>query len=117
MGLDLSRIEAWTREMLEAEARRRKIRGPEFRTRGELVRLILKHQYGDRVSAGRERFAKGLRAVEQARDVLANVVGGAFASLPEPRDALMRLRAHLPGATPPEPTPVDAPPPEPARKP
>ena len=49
MALEIGRIEAWTREMLEAEARKRGIRGPEFRPRRDLIRLILRHQYGDRL--------------------------------------------------------------------
>ena len=93
MGLDLSRIEAWTRGMLEAEARRRKIRSPEFRTRSELVRLILRHQYGDQLSAGRERIAQGVRAWEQARGLLSSAVQGALSVLPEPVDRLLGLRA------------------------
>ena len=92
MGLDLSRIEAWTRAMLEAEARRRGIRGPEFRTRSELIRVILRHQYGDRLNAGRERFAKGVRAVEEARDLLSSAVTGALSALPAPIDGLLGLR-------------------------
>src|SRR5688572_153030 len=96
MGLDLSLIEAWTRGMLEAEARRRKIRGPEFRTRSELIRLTLRHQYGDRLSAGRERFAKGVRALEQARGLLAGALNGALSALPEPLDTLVGLRRSAP---------------------
>ncbi len=92
MGLDLSRIDAWTREMLEGEARRRGIRSPEFRTRGDLIRLILRHQYGDRFNAGRDRIAKGRRNLAQARELLGAAVGAALASLPEPFESLMRLR-------------------------
>jgi hypothetical protein len=95
MGLDLSRIEAWTRAMLEAEARRRRIRDPEFRTRSELIRVILKHQYGDRLSAGRERIAKGVRAFEQARGLLSGVVNGALSLLPEPLDDLLAGRGPV----------------------
>jgi hypothetical protein len=93
MGLDLGRIEAWTRETLEAEARRRRIRSPEFRTRGELIRLILRHQYGDRVNAGRDRIAAGRRTLAQARELVSMAVGIALSSLPEP---LARVRARLP---------------------
>lgn len=96
MGLDIGRIEAWTRQMLEAEARRRGIRGPEFRPRRDLIRLILKHQYGDRLSAGRERIAKGVRTIEQARGTMAGLMSSALSALPEPRGALTRLRARLP---------------------
>src|SRR5262245_5304535 len=95
MALDLSRIEAWTREMLEAEARRRRIRSPEFRTRSELVRLILKHQYGARVSAARDRVAKGRRAVEQTRDLMAEVVSTTLSFIPSPFRALKKLRGEV----------------------
>jgi hypothetical protein len=88
MGLDLSRVEAWTREMLEAEARRRRIRNPQFRTRGELIRLLLKHQYGDQLSAGRERIARGIRTFGQARELLGMAVGAALSALPETLSAL-----------------------------
>src|SRR4051812_26277295 len=88
MGLDLSRVEAWTREMLEAEARRRRIRNPQFRTRGELIRLLLKHQYGDQLSAGRERIARGIRTFGQARELLGMAVGAALSALPETLGAL-----------------------------
>jgi hypothetical protein len=94
VGVDLSRIEAWTREKLEAEAIRRGIRSPEFRTRSELVRLILRHQYGERLAAGRELVALGARSVATARGALANMLGAAMASLPEPLDALTRLRGR-----------------------
>jgi hypothetical protein len=101
MGLDLSRIEAWTRDMLEGEARRRGIRSPEFRTRGDLMRLILRHQYGDRLSAGRDRIAQGRRGLAQARELVGMAVGAALSSLPEPFGALMRLRSRLPLQSPP----------------
>ncbi|MFI5309347.1 MAG: hypothetical protein ACHQ53_18475 [Polyangiales bacterium] len=100
MGLDLSRIEAWSREMLEGEARRRGVRAPEFRTRGELVRLILRHQYGDRFNAGRDRIAEARRNLQQARELVATALGAALTALPEPFDALMRLRNRLPGPSP-----------------
>jgi hypothetical protein len=104
MGLDLSRIDAWTREMLEAEARRRRIRNPEFRTRGDLIRLLLKHQYGDRVSAGRERIAQGMRTARQARELFGLAMDAALSALPEPIGAIMRLRSGQPIA-PPRPAP------------
>src|SRR5262245_37003830 len=104
MGLDLSRIEAWTREMLEAEARKRRIRSPEFRTRSELVRLILKHQYGARFNAAREGVAKGRRAVEQTRDLVNEVVSTTLSFIPSPFRALKRLRGESdrPTTDPPE---------------
>ena len=104
MGLDLSRIEAWTREMLEAEARKRRIRSPEFRTRSELVRLILKHQYGARFNAAREGVAKGRRAVEQTRDLMNEVVSTTLSLIPSPFRAFKRLRgdSDRPTTDPPE---------------
>jgi hypothetical protein len=96
MGLDLSRIEAWSREMLEGEARRRGIRSPEFRTRGELIRLILRHQYGDRFNAGRDRIAQARTSLKQARELLGATLGAALTALPEPLETLMRLRGRLP---------------------
>jgi hypothetical protein len=113
MGLDLSRIEAWTREMLEAEARRRRIRSPEFRTRSELVRLILKHQYGARFNAARESVAKGRKTVEQTRDLMAQVVSSTLSLIPSPLNALRRLRGELPERS--QPAPPPAPRPEPRR--
>src|SRR5262245_53539867 len=95
MVLDLNRIEAWTREMLEAEARRRRIRSPEFRTRGELIRLILKHQYGARWNAGRERVAKGIKSWNETRDLVSQVVTSTLSSIPDPLGALRRLRGQL----------------------
>ena len=93
--MDLSRIEAWTREKLESEAFRRGIRSPEFRTRSELVRLILRDQYGERLAAGRELIALGAKSVANARGMLSSALGAALAVLPE-IDALARLRGRLP---------------------
>jgi hypothetical protein len=90
VGVDLSRIEAWTREMLESEAFRRGIRNPEFRTRSELVRLIVRDQYGEQLAASRGLIA-------QARGAFGNALSAALAALPEPLDALARWRARLPG--------------------
>src|SRR5690242_17100902 len=96
MGLDLSLIDAWTRGMLEAEARRRGIRGPEFRTRGDLVRLILRHQYGGQINAGRDRIAQARRVLQQARDVVSVGVGAAISVLPEALDLFSRVRGQVP---------------------
>jgi hypothetical protein len=41
----MSDAESWTRRVLEAEARKRGIRDPEARSRLELARLILRHDY------------------------------------------------------------------------
>jgi hypothetical protein len=92
VALDLSRIDALTREVLEAEAKKRGIRSPEFRTRAELVRLILRSQYG----APRDLLAQGAKTVAQARGLLGGVVSAALSALPEPLDALARLRSGWP---------------------
>jgi hypothetical protein len=94
--VDLSRIESWTKQRLEQEARRRGIKNPEFRTHAELVRLILKHQYGNRVAQGRERVARGRRAFKDARSLLGTVVGATLSSLPEPLETLLRSRGGTP---------------------
>jgi trimeric autotransporter adhesin len=44
--VDLRDIEAWGRELLEHEAAKRGVRSPEVYSRTELVRLILRHDYG-----------------------------------------------------------------------
>jgi hypothetical protein len=125
MGLDLSRIDAWTREMLEAEARRRRIRNPEFRTRGDLIRLLLKHQYGDRVSAGRERIAQGMRTARQARELFGLAMDAALSALPEPIGTLVRLRSgrapartgRVPATEAQSPSPIQSPSPSPIQSP
>jgi hypothetical protein len=89
MGLDLSGIEAWTRELLDEVARKRGIRNPEFRRRGELVRLLLRQQYGLRLQAGRERFARGVHVAGQVRDLLGKLVSSTFEALPPTMTALL----------------------------
>jgi hypothetical protein len=44
--VDLKDIESWGRELLEHEAAKRGVRSPQVYSRTELVRLILKHDYG-----------------------------------------------------------------------
>ncbi len=85
--MDLTRIDAWTRQMLETEACKRGIGHAERRTRGELVNLIVRHDYANVRSAG------------DARRVVESLLGSAVSSLPSPWDALARLRARvsLPG--------------------
>jgi hypothetical protein len=41
----LNRIERWTRQVLEVEARKRGIRDPQMRSHAELARMILRHDY------------------------------------------------------------------------
>ena len=49
-GANVSRIERWTRNLLEAEARKRGVRDAELRSRAELLRAIFQHDYGTRQS-------------------------------------------------------------------
>jgi hypothetical protein len=94
--VDLSRIENWTRDMLEAEARRRGVRDPELRSRSELVRMILRDQYGDQLARGREQLNRGLRTLKTARQLMGVAIDAAVSSLPEPFETLVKLRAGLP---------------------
>jgi hypothetical protein len=117
MGLDLSGIEAWTRELLDDVARKRGIRNPEFRRRGELVRLLLRQHYGLRLQAGRERVARGVHAASQVRDLLSKLVSSAFEGLPPPVVSALEVRPDVevrssPAA--PVPAQPERPPPEPA---
>lgn len=86
--MDLSRIESLTREMLEAEARRRGIKSPEFRTRTELVRLIVRHQYGGQLDASRERLEQGVKTVQLARELVGTAMTAALGALPARFDVL-----------------------------
>jgi hypothetical protein len=86
--MDLSRIESLTREMLEAEARRRGIKSPEFRTRTELVRLIVRHQYGGQLDAGRERIEQGVKTVQVARELVSTAMTAALSAIPSRFDVL-----------------------------
>jgi hypothetical protein len=89
--MDLSRLESLTREMLEAEARRRGIKSPEFRTRTELVRLIVRHQYGDRIDAGRGKLEQSVKTARTARAFMAGALSAALEMLPEKLGILDRL--------------------------
>jgi hypothetical protein len=86
--MDLSRIESLTREMLEAEARRRGIKSPEFRTRTELVRLIVRHQYGGQLDASRERIEQGVKTVQVARELVSTAMTAALSAIPSRFDVL-----------------------------
>lgn len=86
--MDLSRIESLTREMLEAEARRRGIKSPEFRTRTELVRLIVRHGYGAQIDAGREAIGQSVKTVQVARDLVGYAVNAALGAIPARFDVL-----------------------------
>jgi hypothetical protein len=49
-GAAVSRIDRWTRQLLEVEAKKRGIRDPEARSQTELLWAIGKHDYGARQS-------------------------------------------------------------------
>jgi hypothetical protein len=120
--MDLSRIESLTREMLEAEARRRGIKSPEFRTRTELVRLIVRHQYGGQLEASRNRIEQGVKTVQVARDLVSTAVTAALGAIPARFDVLGLWSGRR--ALPPEPQPASwappvqraAPPPRPSAR-
>lgn len=65
--MDLNQIEQWTRQALEAEAIRRGIRDPHLRTTRELIRTILRQEFGMPIARSRQRMARGLRLLDQAR--------------------------------------------------
>ena len=94
-GVDLNGIEAWTRQLLKAEARRRDIREPEFRGRTELIRLLIRDEYGDVIAQGRDRVAQGIRTFEQARNLAEVALDAVVAGLPGPLEAFMRLRSKV----------------------
>lgn len=87
--MDLSQLDGWTRDALEAEARRIGIKGCEYRTRTELVRLLLRDRYGDRWNAGRETLARGVRGLSEVRAALGAAIERTIVSvlsLPDPRE-------------------------------
>lgn len=86
--MDLNQVDGWTRDALEAEARRIGIKGCEYRTRTELVRLILRDRYGETWSAGRETLARGVRGLGEVRAALGAAIERTIVSvlsLPDPR--------------------------------
>lgn len=88
--MDLNQVDAWTRDALEAEARRIGIKGCEYRTRTELVRLILRDRYGETWNAGRETLARGVRGLSEVRAALGAAIERTIVSvlsLPDPRGA------------------------------
>lgn len=95
MRMDLSQIEAWTRMALELEAGRRGIRDPDFRSRAELVRLILRDEYGEAWARGRRRVATGVKGLQQARDFATAAAGMIASNLPGPLDTFLALRSRL----------------------
>lgn len=84
----MSRIERWTRHLLETEARKRGIRDPEARTRTELLWAIAQHDYGARQS------------LRSARKLVGSIVDGATHALPMlSRRSAQRQPSTLPEST------------------
>lgn len=113
MGLDLSSIEGWTHELLEELARKRGIRNPEFRRHAELVRLLFRQQYGDRLQTGREHLARGVATATFVRKGLGALMGNALESAAQrflPRSVVALL--GRPSSPPPQ-APLDPPDPRP----
>jgi hypothetical protein len=71
----LNRIERWTRQVLEQEARKRGIRDPEVRSHAELAGMILRHDYASPQS------------LRNARKLLGTLLESAGVTLPTGRRA------------------------------
>lgn len=69
-GAAVSRIERWTRQWLENEARKRGIRDPDIRSRAELLWAIGQHDFGARQS------------LRTARKLVGSILEGASHALP-----------------------------------
>jgi hypothetical protein len=69
-GAAVSRIERWTRHLLETEARKRGVRDPAVHSRSELLWAIAQHDYGARQS------------LRSARKLLGSILDGATQALP-----------------------------------
>jgi hypothetical protein len=91
-GAAVSRIERWTRQLLEAEARKRGIRDPEVRSRSELLWAMAQHDYGARQS------------LRNARKLVGSLIQGATQAWPK-----WSLWSHRGQAPQPEALPVDVP--------
>ncbi|HKP55378.1 MAG TPA: hypothetical protein VJV78_01580 [Polyangiales bacterium] len=63
--MDLKDIDQWSRALLQNEARKRGIRTPEMYSRPELIKLILRHDYGSTIN------------VREAARLLGGVLGSA----------------------------------------
>jgi hypothetical protein len=85
-GAAVSRIERWTRQLLEAEARKRGIRDPEVRSRSELLWAIAQHDYGARQSLRNARKLVGslIQGATQALPMFARRSSAQHATLPVP---------------------------------
>jgi hypothetical protein len=94
--MDLTQVESWTREALESEGRRIGIKGCEYRTRTELVRLILRDRYGDAWNAGRETVARGIRTLSEARAALGVAIERTILTVLDLRET--PYQAHVAGA-------------------
>jgi hypothetical protein len=84
-GAAVSRIERWTRQLLETEARKRGIRDPEVRSRPELLWAIAQHDYGARQSLRTARKLVGsIASAAQALPLLSRRGPMQPSSLPMP---------------------------------
>lgn len=107
----MSRIERWTRHLLEAEARKRGVIQPEARSQTELIAAILRHDYASNHS------------LRNARKLVGSLLGGASSALellqppqerPSARPAHKLLSSRPPAAEPRVEQPAAAPPEPPA---
>ena len=67
--MDLKDIDQWSRALLQKEARKRGIRTPEMYSRPELVKLILRHDYGSTIN------------VREAARLMGGILGSAKSAL------------------------------------
>ena len=72
--MDLSQVEGWTRDLREAEGRRRGIKNGELRSPRGLLSLILKHRYGQPWSRGIDRLKRARRHAHSAVDVARSLI-------------------------------------------
>jgi hypothetical protein len=87
----MSTITSWTRERLEAEARRRGIDNPESLPRSELIRLLIRQ-------GGKEGLQQALRVpgVKTAGDLLGAAIDAASSAVPEQLETLRNISQKLP---------------------
>lgn len=82
----MSRIERWTRQLLEGEAHKRGIRDPEARSRIELLFAIAQHDVSARPRQGLRSARKLLGSIVESLPLLSSLRSGAkrSAAAPEP---------------------------------
>lgn len=109
--MDLKDIEIWGRELLQNEARKRGMKNPELYSRAELIRSILRHDYGaPRNVREAARLIGGL--LESAKDVLKSRLSPDQQAeprwTPATRSPEVRRDAQPPAAVKPQPVRADA---------